>query len=540
MKKNLKLKSFVKTKSFSDIILFSFLLIILLLFINNLTHAQGLVNNGARIIINSNANVIVDGGAAMGNFTNQDLPASTGIVENAGVLSVTGNWTNNSLQNVFTANTGTVNLNGTTQTIAGSTSTYFNNLSCTFSGLKTLAVNTLVGGGFAASSGVLSLATSNLDLNTHTLTVNNPAATAITRLSGFIISETNAAFNPSIIQWNCLTNSGTYTFPFGSAHGYTPVVVSKGTSAGSSNISASTRSTAAANNLPWGSGVAHLNSPVIGGPGEVPVVIDRWYYVSASSPINVDLQFTYSGIENTTTFAPTGTFAAQNWTGLWQPPVGSGPGVLAGTATVSVTSQLIGPVNNNWVLTNILAPLPIQLLSFNANCEGENKVRISWQTASEVNVSNYNIERSSDGVHFQVIATIPVQNSVAPVKDYQWKDNNLLHSNAYYRLKENDINGQQTIFNTVTVNKCSDESDAVQIYATPGNFNFNINATANSQYQVYVFDIAGKLVLQNSQYLNAGRNSFQLSGEKLADGIYFVKVMSDDNVGLNQKIFLRK
>ncbi|MEO8147888.1 MAG: T9SS type A sorting domain-containing protein [Bacteroidia bacterium] len=519
MRLNLKLDR-IKKHTY-ELIIFIAVVILLIMIFSLVGKAQGLVNNGAVITINNGVNVTIDGGSTIGNFTNQDFGASTGTVENTGQLNVSGDWINNSSQHVFNSNTGSVILFGNGQAITGITSTYFNDLFLNGGGIKTLGVDALVGGGFVSPSGTLSLGSSQLDLNSHTLTVNNPSSTGVTRTNGFIISETNTAFNPSIVQWNCGANTGNYIFPFGSSNGYTPVGIAKNTSV-ASDLSVSTRATKFSDNLPWGSGVTHLNSPTIGGPGEVPVVIDRWYYVSASSPINVDLAFTYSGIENTTTFAPTGTFAMQNWTGLWQPPVGSGPGVLAGTAIITATSQTIGPVNNNWVLANILAPLPIQLIAYNAKCDGNKKVSVTWQTASEQNLNNYNVQRSADGIHFQTLTTVPPQMNITGIKNYNWTDHNPLSALAYYRLKENDVNGDETIFKVLAVKSCDGINDDGDIYSSGTTIYFNINHAVFNDCLIQVFDVAGKKVMNKVHQFHDGNRNFQIETE-LAPGIYFTR-----------------
>src|SRR6478609_5551651 len=161
--------------------------------------SQGLINNGA-YIGNSGAYIIVDGPA--GNFTNQDAGGFTGLVNNSGFIQVYNDWINNSALNVFTANSGTVELNGAAQLLGGTTTTWFNNLTLTGSGNKTLDIDQLVGGGYAAPAGVLALNDRPMLLNTHKLTVTNPLTSAITRTTGFIVSEMNSGTNTAILQWN--------------------------------------------------------------------------------------------------------------------------------------------------------------------------------------------------------------------------------------------------------------------------------------------------------------------------------------------------
>ncbi len=87
--------------------------------------SQGLINNGARIVLSSGSFVYVDGDAN-GNFTNQ----GTGQIESDGTFTLEGNWINNSSTDAYTNidNTGSTVFSGTTlQQIGGSHNTTFDN-----------------------------------------------------------------------------------------------------------------------------------------------------------------------------------------------------------------------------------------------------------------------------------------------------------------------------------------------------------------------------------------------------------------------------
>lgn len=76
-----------------------------------------------------------------GNVT---LGSGTAFTSGAFTHNVAGNWTNNGT--TFTPGTGTITLNGTAQSIAGSSATTFNNLTLSNSGVKTLTtVPTITG-----------------------------------------------------------------------------------------------------------------------------------------------------------------------------------------------------------------------------------------------------------------------------------------------------------------------------------------------------------------------------------------------------------
>jgi hypothetical protein len=107
--------------------------------------AQGLVNNGAAIIVNgtstTTSNVFININGATGNYLN----TGTGIINCTNIgydanadgsgtsfIKVGGNWTNNASTNGITGNGLTVIFNNTTatQTISGTRSTSFFNLIC--------------------------------------------------------------------------------------------------------------------------------------------------------------------------------------------------------------------------------------------------------------------------------------------------------------------------------------------------------------------------------------------------------------------------
>jgi len=500
-----------------------------------ITDAQGLINNGARIVMTNGAFIYINGGAGLGNFTNQDAGAFTGIVENQGTMDVTGDWNNLSAGNVFNANTGTVRLLGNNQFIQGTATTFFNNLTLGGGGIKTLNIPTLTGGGFAAPAGVLTLATLPLDLNGYMLTVNNPAIGAITHTTGYIISETPAPINPSIVQWNMGATNGIYEYPFGVSGTQIPFTLNK--TAGIGNVSVSTRATALSNNTSWQASVTNMYSTVIGGPGEVPVVIDRWWDVDPSSPVTGIMSFTYRGVENTTTYNPTGTFSAQNWNGLqWLPPVGAGPGVVAGTAVVITPSQVLS--TTPWVLSNLDAPLPIELLEFVATCDANEQMTLEWTTASEKQNDFFTIEKSNDGKSFDFLARIPSAGNGPKIRHYTYTDQEPFKDLTFYRLYQTDINGQTEYFEPIWQKGCMSQPASTLNVWSSGNY-IHIFAMSPDEkvYNTSLYDMAGRLVWNESTFISTGVSEKQISTEKISKGIYML-TLSNNKEQLNYKILV--
>lgn len=263
----------------------------------NQTYGQNeFYNNGSGITVQPGGLV-----AVQGEVVNTNAGANVGLISNAGQITFSGNWTNNSNSGALVATTGTVDMVGANQNIMGSQPTRFNNLNLLGSGIKTLDVNTFVGG----NTGVLALGTRPLNLNSNTLIVTNPVTGAITRTSGYAISETGPTPGYGTIQWNIgNVAAGNYVFPFGSvAASYIPLtlsITSPGAQSTTGAISASTYPTntgAAINNRPLPTGVANLNNNC--GTEHAPKMLDRFWVINTSNyntNPTANKQFTY--IEN--------------------------------------------------------------------------------------------------------------------------------------------------------------------------------------------------------------------------------------------------
>lgn len=489
------------------------------------SHAQGLINNGAHIEIGTGTFLHIEGGASIGNFTNQDAGIFTGIVENQGTMEITGNWTNLSASNVFNSSSGSVFLSGANQFIQGLTPTYFHNLTLTGSGIKTLNIPTLTGGGFALPTGVLNLTSLPLDLNGNQLTINNPATTAITNTAGYIISETPAAFNPSIVQWNMGAINGIYIYPFGVAGVQIPVTLNK--TIGNASVSISTRATPLPNNTAWESTVTNMLSAVVGGPGEIPVVIDRWWNVEPSAPVTANLSFSYRGIENTTTYNPLGTFSAQNWNGIqWLPPVGAGPGVLLGTAAVTTPAQILG--NTPWVLSNLEAPLPIELIDLNTHCTTHENVEIRWTTGSEKNNNYFSLEKSMDGIHYQFLSRINSKGNSSVLQTYQYVDKQSGIENAYYRLSQTDFNGTTVFFDPVFGRSCKDKSNEITTaWVNDGIIYLLMKAEEKKNVNCILYDVEGRVIFNQLKVFNQGTTTTEFPVSALSKGVYFLSLRNN-------------
>lgn len=156
----------------------------------------------------------IDNGTSV--YVSTDLKNETGgSIDNSGTILLNGNIENNNLSNLLFVNSspGYVRLIGSNQTIGGTNSTKFFNLSLEGTGLKSLNVN-------AEVEGNLLLNDREFTTNQYVLHVSNQSVNAITFTSGFVSSTANGYLSRS------MNDMQAYIFPVGSSLGtprYRPV-----------------------------------------------------------------------------------------------------------------------------------------------------------------------------------------------------------------------------------------------------------------------------------------------------------------------------
>jgi len=96
-----------------------------------------------------------------------------------------------------------------------------------------------------------------------------------------------------------------------------------------------------------------------------------------------------------------------------------------------------------------LVTLPVTLTSFTATKEAKSVV-VNWKTATEINMDHYEVERSSNGVNFTSLTTIPSRNLLIAT-DYTYTDISPLSGVSYYRLKMDGAIGDRKYSPVVSV-----------------------------------------------------------------------------------------
>jgi len=414
----------------------------------------------------------------------------------------------------LTQQTSTVIFNGTiSQHISGATNTIFNNLTINNASGVILDSPETVNAAMTLTSGIVTTSAVNI------LALTSTATSTSGSTSSFVSGP--------------MSKNGTTAFSF---------PVGKGTSWMRIDISAPTASSTfiaeyfnvpyvniTSVNLPLDN-VSHfdywqLNRTV--GTGDVFVTL-HWENASAS------------GIND----CPDLTIA--RWNGAaWDevPGTTSGGSVCSGAGTGTVVSNAavtaFGPFSFGSKGTSV-NPLPIELLSFNAVYNGKT-VDLAWKTASETNNDYFTIERSKDGVFFEIIGLVDGAGNSNSILNYKFEDNYPLKGSSYYRLKQTDFDNNHSYSGIIPIenNSVDMEFNVFPNPTTAESIHISVSGAAGEEVLVVLYNPLGEEVY-SKLIINSG-GTF-LTGldpsKKLTPGIYLITGTSKNEV-FRQKLIIK-
>ena len=219
---------------------------------------------------------------------------------------------------------------------------------------------------------------------------------------------------------------------------------------------------------------------------------------------------------------------------------GDGTGVVLSYANpvITVTGISNTHIANNMARyitiasTNSLTPLPVELLSFTAVCDG-GKVALDWVTATETNNKQYEIERSTDGLLYTTIATIAGHGNSTQQQHYHYADHAGAGEHYYYRLKQVNLDNTFVYYHhLVSANTlCEDVSSDVSMFPNPANESITIKTSSKSPVLVEILNDCGQLVYSGTV---AGDSEERISTAHFAQDIYVVRFVA------NRNVFVRK
>jgi hypothetical protein len=174
--------------------------------------------------------------------------------------------------------------------------------------------------------------------------------------------------------------------------------------------------------------------------------------------------------------------------------------------------------------------LPVELLSFNGDCN-EGQVSLSWQTATEHNSDFFEVEKSRDGMNWQVLTTVNAAGKSTQLLNYEAMDAYAMEVNNYYRLTQVDIDGSKEIFNVINIRCDRRLHSYISAYPNPSTGSFQV--ILNDKQLVgsgilSVKDTKGTELLNRTIEVKPGINMFSVTDLNLAPGVYYIQIVNGE------------
>lgn len=208
------------------------------------------------------------------------------------------------------------------------------------------------------------------------------------------------------------------------------------------------------------------------------------------------------------------------------------------TATTRITALAVSTLSgagNTSVFGPVasVASLPVHLLTFSARLLNS-QVTLDWQTTDEVNNSHFEILKSTDGLQYAGIGQVAAQTGV--VNNYSFTDTKPAAVN-YYRLKQVDVDGRETLSKILTVRT---DLGAVAAKASPNPFSSFIQLSyqlkREEQLHVRLFNLAGVAVRAYTIKGNNGLNTVSFSDLGNLPKGYYILELSGENGSFRQQV----
>lgn len=181
-----------------------------------------------------------------------------------------------------------------------------------------------------------------------------------------------------------------------------------------------------------------------------------------------------------------------------------------------------------WEFTGSVT-LPVKLLNIFAS-KIKMDVLVNWATASEINSSRFEVERSVNGTDFYAAGSVQSSNN-ANGAIYSFKDNGAIHLATgpvmYYRIKMIDIDGSFEYSTVATVKLDKDLKFTAEAFPNPFRETATIKFTAITPQPVtiQVTDLNGKVLIKEKRTIAAGVSIVPIAQTKqLTAGMYLAVI----------------
>ncbi|MBC7936629.1 MAG: DUF1501 domain-containing protein [Rhizobacter sp.] len=178
--------------------------------------------------------------------------------------------------------------------------------------------------------------------------------------------------------------------------------------------------------------------------------------------------------------------------------------------------------------------LPVTLASLDARLLQNGSAEIFWETSSEANCKEFEIQHSRDNINWTAIGTVAGNGDSNILRRYKITHPQPFFGLNYYRLWQVDFNGSKRQFGPAVLNVRNKKGFDVSVYPNPAVFDFNIAVTADKEQKgiINLYDIQGHLLQSRPVTILNGFNKFNFLTAQLRNykGEIIIHIKTDNAI----------
>lgn len=169
----------------------------------------------------------------------------------------------------------------------------------------------------------------------------------------------------------------------------------------------------------------------------------------------------------------------------------------------------------------LLGALPVTLGNFNANLDGNNKVSVQWTTLEEINTDHFDLQRSTDGAHWNVIGSFKAAGNSSTVRAYSAQDPSPAIGNNFYRLLMVDADGASRFSAIKRIR--FDAQGKISVYPNPATqlVTVSLGRAALNDWQLTLTNSQGQVLLHNKY--SGSSTTIALDVQHFQNGTYYLQ-----------------
>jgi hypothetical protein len=189
------------------------------------------------------------------------------------------------------------------------------------------------------------------------------------------------------------------------------------------------------------------------------------------------------------------------------------------------------------------AVLENNLIDFRGTVRNK-QVQLNWTVSKNQDIKYFDVQRSTDGVHFTKAGDIPAHPSDAGTSSYGVMDDVSAATQPYiyYRLKITGTTGFVKYSKVIRLALAENGKTGISITPNPvrASMQINISSTTDKPMQLFIYDLNGKVVRTMRTAVQKGNSAISVTGfQDLPKGIYPVKVMLGNELFTDRMILTK-